>query len=166
MIITKEIHVHAGHVVSSQVTSQGKPGKCAQMAHGHSYRIIASVNDKVQNDNSPNGGMVIDFGDLKRVMTETIYDEADHAFYIWEKDTALEAMRLFANSKDKNPQKLHVTSFVPTAENLSEYWFKKLKVALAQVNIRLSKLEVFETATSSAIYEEATPAVVMHHRDN
>jgi 6-pyruvoyltetrahydropterin/6-carboxytetrahydropterin synthase len=152
MIITKEIHVHAGHVVSSQIDAFGDPGKCARMGHGHTYRIIASVDGSVITDDKPSGGMVIDFGDLKSLLVSTIYDEADHAFYIWEKDSGVEAMKLFANSKDKDPSKLHITSFIPTAENLAKHWFKNLERALIEKGIKLYSLEVFETPTSSAIY--------------
>lgn len=154
MIITKEIHVHAGHVVSSQVDSLGKPGKCAKMGHGHSYRVIASVDGNIIEDNKPSGGMIIDFGDLKSILVNEIYNEADHAFYIWEKDSAVEAMKMFANSKDKDPSKLHITPFIPTAENLAKYWFNKIEGVLKDKKIKLYSLEVFETPTSSAIYSK------------
>jgi 6-pyruvoyltetrahydropterin/6-carboxytetrahydropterin synthase len=153
MIITKEIHVHTGHCVTSQVDSNGRPGKCAQGLHGHSYRIIASVDgDVIQND-KPSGGMVIDFGDLKKAMEDTIYAEADHASYLWEYDPAVEAFIAFGNSLGKNPEKHHVVNFVPTAENLAKHWAMLLIVELVKYNIRLYQLEVFETATSSAIYK-------------
>lgn len=153
MTITKEIHVHAGHVVSSQVNDRGEPGKCARMAHGHSYRIIATANGKVLQDNVPNGGMVLDFSILKTCMMKTIYEEADHAFYIWEKDSALQAMKAFAASKDKDLSKLHILPCIPTAENLAKYWFNLLQKELEKYSVSLEKIEVFETPTSSAIYE-------------
>lgn len=152
MTISKEIHVHAGHVVSSQVDKDGKPGKCSQMAHGHTYRVIATVDGNIREDNRPNGGMVIDFGDLKTILEDVVYAEADHAFYIWKNDSAIEAMKSFASSKDKNAAKLHITEFVPTAEHLAEHWFNKLAGPLAVVGITLIRLDVWETPTSCATW--------------
>lgn len=152
MIITKEIHCHSGHCVTSQVDSKGNPGKCAQGLHGHSYRIIASVDGNVIQDDQPSGGMIIDFGDLKKAMEDTIYAEADHASYLWEKDPAVEAFIAFGNSPGKNPAKHHVVDFIPTAENLAQHWAYLLMEELTQYGIKLYSLEVYETPTSSAIY--------------
>jgi 6-pyruvoyltetrahydropterin/6-carboxytetrahydropterin synthase len=161
MVITKEIHCHSGHCVTSQVDSKGNPGKCAQGLHGHSYRIIASVDGNVIQDDRPSGGMVIDFGDLKKAMEDTIYAEADHASYLWEKDPAVDAFIAFGNSPGKNPAKHHVVPFIPTAENLAKHWGELLALELAKYKILLHSLEVYETPTSSAIY--ATPTLLMEY---
>ena len=159
MIITKEIHAHAGHCVTSQIDSKGNPGKCAQGLHGHSYRIIASVDGNVIADDRPSGGMVIDFGDRKKAMEDTIYEEADHASYLWKEDPAVEAFIAFGNSPGKNPLKHHVVDFVPTAENLAKHWAELLITELRKYNIKLYQLEVFETPTSSAIYTVFDPVI-------
>lgn len=52
------------------------PGKCARM-HGHTYKVEVTV---VRGDNQwydPDTGMVLDFGDLARVLDETL-KEFDH----------------------------------------------------------------------------------------
>lgn len=153
MKISKEIHVHAGHCVTSQVDSEGNPGKCAQGLHGHTYRIVATVDDKIIAEDKPSGGMVIDFGDLKKAMNDVIYKEADHASYLWEKDPAAEAFVAFGNSPGKNPKKHILVPFVPTAENLARYWFALLRNELTAVyNIHLYQIEVWETPTSCAVY--------------
>lgn len=151
-VITKEIKVHAGHIVTSQVDFVGKPGKCAQMAHGHTYRIIASVEGLVRDDEENDGGMIIDFGKLKSTMMEVIYDEADHAFYIWKDEPGLDNFISFSKLPGKNPKKLVVMNRIPTAENLAEYWFEKLREELSRQNITLLNIQVYETPTSSAIF--------------
>lgn len=153
MKISKEIHVHTGHCVTSQIDSKGNLGKCAQGLHGHTYRIVATVDDKLIADDKPSGGMVIDFGDLKKAMNDVIYEEADHASYLWEQDPAAEAFVAFGNSPGKNPKKHMLVPFVPTAENLSRYWFALLKNELeANYDIKLYQLDVWETPTSCATY--------------
>lgn len=153
MQITKEIRVHAGHCVTSQQDKNGKPGKCSQAIHGHTYRIVATIDGEPVIDNLPNGGMIIDYGDLKQAMMDIIYDEADHACYLWENDPGVHAFRAFANAPGKNPKKHIVTSFIPTAENLAAYWFKLLENHLEmKYHIKLQSLQVYETPTSSAIY--------------
>ena len=153
MKISKEIHVHAGHCVTSQVDSQGRLGKCAQGMHGHTYRVVAVVDDKLIADDQPSGGMVIDFSELKKAMNDVIYAEADHASYLWKEDQAAAAFIAFGNSPGKNPAKHILTSFVPTAENLAKHWFRLLKEELEQkYSIKLHQLDVWETPTSCAMY--------------
>jgi len=153
MQISKEIHAHAGHCVTSQVDACGNPGKCAQGLHGHSYRIVAVVDGHVVDDDKPNGGMIIDFSDLKKAMNEVIYEEADHASYLWKNDPAAAAFVAFGNTPGKNPAKHMLVDFIPTAENLAKHWFEKLeKELIDKYKIRLEELHVWETPTSCAMY--------------
>jgi len=50
-------------------------GKCKDL-HGHSYRLVVSVERKV----APDSGMAIDFADLKRVVRRDVVDRLDHTF--------------------------------------------------------------------------------------
>ncbi|MDV8008957.1 6-carboxytetrahydropterin synthase QueD [Rhodococcus sp. IEGM 1318] len=48
-------------------------GKCAKL-HGHSYQLDVTVSGPLSSD-----GIVIDFGDLKAVVTKHVLDKYDHA---------------------------------------------------------------------------------------
>jgi 6-pyruvoyltetrahydropterin/6-carboxytetrahydropterin synthase len=154
VVITKEIHAHAGHIVTSQQDKQGKPGKCSESIHGHSYRVIATAHGDVVPDEDPNGGMILDFGELKKAMNAVIYDEADHAMYIWDKDPMVPFLVEAYKDPHRNPDKLHIVSWMPTAENLAKHWFFLLVDYFKEHYplIKMKQIAVFETPTSSAIF--------------
>ncbi len=163
MKITKELQFDMGHCVPSQADSRNKPGPCTSY-HGHRYRIIATVDDKVIADDQRNGGMVIDFRDLKRIMMEALHNKYDHSFILWEKDPTVPLFLQLAQLKPY-PERHFTVPFIPTAENLAKAWFEELDTRLRQeAGIRLLSLEVFETPTSSAIYapESFNPNTLPH----
>jgi 6-pyruvoyltetrahydropterin/6-carboxytetrahydropterin synthase len=84
-------------------------------------------------------GMVMDFGDLKRIVYENIIDKYDHALVLNEK-------AVFENSLNT---KLIRTSFQPTCENMLIYFYETLRDKLPH-GVRLCKLRMYETATSYA----------------
>lgn len=149
ILISKEITIAMGHSVTNHRS------KCRGL-HGHDYRIIATVEgEPVAKPGASDEGMVIDFSDLKKAMIDVIDRYYDHGFVLYEKDpraTLLqEATELWSFEKER----FHLVPFIPTAENLSKYWFDLLKKELfVNYNIWLTKIEVFETPTSSAIYHE------------
>jgi hypothetical protein len=51
--------------------------------------------------------------------------------------------------------KLLISNFVPTAENLSKYWFEVLQVKINQMGypqVQVVEMRIWETPTSLAIY--------------
>jgi len=50
-------------------------GACSNL-HGHEWKFIVSVRKKI----NPNTGMIIDFKDLKRIVTENVVDLLDHNY--------------------------------------------------------------------------------------
>lgn len=145
MEITKEIGIDMGHTVTNH------DSKCKHL-HGHRYRIIATVNDKLITEGSAEG-MVIDFTDLKNAMMDTIDTPFDHAFVVWEEDPRVELLHMAHEMHHNDFGKFHVVPFVPTAENLAARWFFLLEKELRNnYHIKLVKVEVFETPTSSAIF--------------
>jgi len=148
MKITKEIIIAMGHSVT------GHKSRCRGL-HGHDYRIIATVDDKViTTKGASDEGMVIDFGDLKQVMMDVIDRYYDHGFTLYKDDPRA---KLLSEANDLwcfEKERFHLVDFIPTAENLAKFWFTALKAELAKKNIKLYSLEVYETPTSSAIYTE------------
>ena len=48
--------------------------------HGHSYKLFVTVKGNPINDlENPKNGMVVDFGDIKKIVKEEIVDVWDHA---------------------------------------------------------------------------------------
>ena len=71
--ITKKFNFETGHAL------YGYDGKCKNV-HGHSYKLEVTVSGKPITDASNvKFGMVIDFGDLKKIVKEEIVDLFDHA---------------------------------------------------------------------------------------
>lgn len=143
MLITKEIQIDMGHRVPNHKS------KCRNL-HGHRYKIRVGVEGNIiDTKGESEEGMVIDFGDLKDIMIERIDKFFDHGFVVQRND-------LYANFFDqmsKDGLKIIWVDFVPTAENLAKLWFDMIKEPLKRSGIKLHHVTVFETPTSTAIYD-------------
>lgn len=74
--LTKEFSFEAAHALD------GYDGPCREI-HGHSYRLFVTVKDTPAEDASnPKCGMVLDFGVLKRIVSEEIVSHFDHALVL------------------------------------------------------------------------------------
>ncbi len=98
-------------------------GKCERL-HGHNYRVFAYA----RGGSLDEGGMLLDFGELKGALREVI-GRLDHSLLNDE-----------PSFKDD-----------PSAERIAEYIFARMKELLP--GAPLSAVEVFETETSMARYE-------------
>lgn len=144
MLVTKQIEIDMGHRVPNHKS------KCKNI-HGHRYKIEVGVDDKIiTTQGSSSEGMVIDFSDLKFGMMEYIDKYFDHSFIIYEND---EYIDMFKVLKEKG-QKINIVNFIPTAENLAKYWFDIMKSFLLACNIKIKYVKVWETPTSTAMYQE------------
>jgi len=99
-------------------------GKCERL-HGHNYRVLAHA----RGDSLDEGGMLVDFGILKKALRE-VCGTLDHS--------NLNDLALFANN--------------PSAERIAKYIFGELKKLLPEVPLRA--VDVYETPTSRARYSE------------
>ena len=80
--ISKEFNFDMAHALL------GYDGLCRNI-HGHSYTLIVTVKgEPITDDDSPKDGMLIDFGDLKRLIKENIVSEYDHALVLNDKTPA------------------------------------------------------------------------------
>lgn len=122
----------------------GYDGLCKNI-HGHSYILKVSVSGEPINDpNDIKDGMVIDFGDLKRVAKEHIVDIFDHSVVL-NKRAPVEK---FEGINEMFDRKMY-TDFQPTAENLVIYFAGILKKELPS-GVKLESVVLFETANSYA----------------
>lgn len=134
--ITKEFSFEMSHLLRNH------DGPCRNI-HGHSYRLFVTLIGSPETDpGSPELGMLIDFGHLKKIVTESIVTEFDHALILSE--AAFQGSFL-----EQYPGKLKVFPFEPTCENLILYFADLLSEKFSG-NVSLHSLKLHETATSLA----------------
>ncbi len=73
--VTKEFHFEAAHMLPHH------DGQCSRL-HGHTYRMIVSISasEPFDTSNPSSEGMLIDFGDLKTIVNQSIIEKWDHRF--------------------------------------------------------------------------------------
>lgn len=71
--ITKMFTFEAAHQLPKH------KGKCARL-HGHSYRLEVTVTGPIINDGSSSDGMIMDFGDMGKIVDEQVIQQWDHQF--------------------------------------------------------------------------------------
>lgn len=137
--ITKQFNFETGHAL------YGYDGKCRNV-HGHSYKLSVTVIGSPIDDNSHvKYGMVIDFGDLKKIVNEEIVDIFDHAT-VFNKNTP--HVELAKELKDRGHHVLLV-DYQPTSEMMVIDFAAKIKKRLPE-NIQLHSIKLQETETSFA----------------
>ena len=137
--ITKQFNFETGHAL------YGYDGKCRNV-HGHSYKLSVTVIGKPIDDTSHvKYGMVIDFGDLKKIVNEEIVDVFDHAT-VFNKNTP--HVELAKELKDRGHHVLLV-DYQPTSEMMVIDFAEKIKKRLPN-SIQLHSIRLQETETSFA----------------
>ncbi|HEY8908741.1 MAG TPA: 6-carboxytetrahydropterin synthase QueD [Desulfosporosinus sp.] len=117
--VTKSFTFDAAHFLPNH------KGKCATM-HGHTYRLEVTVvrnNGQLINGGSDDS-MVIDFYDLKAIVTAEVIDKIDH--------------------KVLN----EVLPFRTTAENMASHIFSVLTDKLQSSGVIVEKIKLWETPDS------------------
>lgn len=137
--LTKEFTFESAHALA------GYDGKCREI-HGHSYRLFVTVKGIPSTDeNDPKLGMVMDFGDLKRIVNEAVIDRLDHSFVL--RDTA--ENRELAQMLGGRFSNVVMVDYQPTCENMLGDFATRIGAALPQ-GVRLHSLRLHETASSYA----------------
>lgn len=136
--VTKEFSFEMAHALWNY------DGPCRNV-HGHSYRLYVTLIGKpLDEPGNPKNGMVMDFGDLKRIVKREIVDVFDHAVVVSRKfDTEKTDLfsKLFGNTV--------IVDYQPTCENLAADFAFRIS-GLLPSGIRLHSLKLYETATSYA----------------
>jgi 6-pyruvoyltetrahydropterin/6-carboxytetrahydropterin synthase len=144
--ITRRIEFDAGHRIPDHA------GQCRNV-HGHRYVVEATFVGPLKTElGKPDTGMVRDFGDLKKLLQQTIHEPWDHAFLCYDKD---EAMR---NALASVPDtKFVMLPFVPTAENLAQEILQRLVTACNGGGVQPLRVRLYETPNAYAeasIYDD------------
>ncbi|MCG2459291.1 6-carboxytetrahydropterin synthase [Flavobacteriaceae bacterium F89] len=137
--ITKQFNFETGHAL------YGYDGMCKNV-HGHSYKLSVTVIGTPNTDTSHvKLGMVIDFGDLKKIVQEEIVNPFDHAT-VFNKNTP--HVELAMELMDRG-HKVILADYQPTSENMVMDFATKIMLRLPK-GIQLHSLKLQETDTSFA----------------
>ena len=135
--ITKKFRFEAAHAL------YGYDGKCKNI-HGHNYKLFVTVIGVPTNDNSnAKEGMVMDFGDLKKIVNTQIIEKFDHSV-IFNKNSPHKEL---ANNLISSGHKVIMADYQPTIEQMVVDFASKIIPKLPE-NIKLYSLKLEETETS------------------
>lgn len=136
--VTKEFSFEMAHALWNY------DGPCRNV-HGHSYKLFVTLSgEPISDSDNTKLGMVIDFGDLKKIVNREIVDKFDHTVVVSSRVAGkrLDALnQMFGN--------VMVVEYQPTCEMLIEDIARKILPHLP-LNVSLHSLKLYETATSYA----------------
>ena len=137
--ITKKFSFETGHAL------YGYDGKCRNV-HGHSYSLnVTVIGTPINDTKNVKYGMVIDFGDLKKIVKEEIVNVFDHAT-VFNKNTPHVEL---AKELENRGHNVLLVDYQPTSEMMVIDFAEKIKKRLPE-NIKLHALKLQETKTSFA----------------
>lgn len=137
--ITKQFNFETAHAL------YGYDGKCKNI-HGHSYKLsVTVIGTPISDTNHVKYGMVIDFGDLKKIVKEEIVDQFDHATVFNQNTPHIE----LANELKSRDHHVILVDYQPTSENMVVDFANRITSRLPE-NIQLFSLKLQETETSFA----------------
>jgi 6-pyruvoyltetrahydropterin/6-carboxytetrahydropterin synthase len=140
--VTKEFRFEMAHALWNY------DGPCRNI-HGHSYKLLVTVKGEPLNDpGKPKHGMIIDFGDLKKIVKSIIINRFDHTVVV-NKQAPYEMLQKMGQMFEK----YEVMDFQPTCEKLVIYFADKIKEKLPE-SAQLQRLRLYETTTSFAEWYE------------
>ena len=136
--VTKEFRFEAAHALS------GYDGPCRNV-HGHSYELSVTVTGTPVTDRqSTKLGMVMDFGDLKKIIKKQIVDPFDHALLL-NAGLPREELQRFGEPFTN----IVFLPYQPTSENFLLDFAKRIRELLPQ-GVLLHSIRLRETASSYA----------------
>ena len=136
--LTKEFNFEMAHALWNY------DGLCKNI-HGHSYKMFVTVlGMPIADKTNPKLGMVMDFGDLKRIVNSQIVDIFDHSIVL-SNDAPIEAVESISQMFDRKI----LMELQPTCENLIIDFVDKIQKNLPPT-VKLHSLKLHETATSFA----------------
>ena len=116
--VTRRLEFDAGHRLPNHKS------QCRNI-HGHRYALEITLSAEViHEEGAADDGMVMDFGDIKRIANEKLVDLWDHAFLVYCGDKVMVDFLAAIPG-----HKTVVLEVVPTAENLVQVAYDTLKDA-------------------------------------
>ena len=142
--ITKEFKFETGHAL------YGYDGLCKNV-HGHSYKLsVTLLGTPIADPDHVKYGMVMDFGDLKKIVKETIVTPFDHATVLNVDSPHKE----LADTMESRGHKIMRVQYQPTSEMMILDFAEKIKYRLPK-HLKLHSLKLRETETAFAEWHAA-----------
>ena len=128
--LTIKTHFSAAHRLAKPELSLEENteiyGKCARVnGHGHNYHLEISVVGEIDSRT----GMIVDLGELQRVVDELVVEPMDHTFL--------------------NKDIPYFAKVVPTAENIALYIAQTLTASIEKLGVELDKVKLIESPNNS-----------------
>ena len=137
--ITKQFNFETAHAL------YGYDGKCKNI-HGHSYKLsVTVIGTPISDSTHVKYGMVIDFGDLKKIVDSEIANKFDHATVFNKNTPHIE----LAKELEKRDHNVILVDYQPTSEMMLVDFAEKINNRLPE-NVELHSLKLQETGTSNA----------------
>lgn len=128
--ISREIHFCYGHRLLNYA------GKCRHL-HGHNGKAVITLEGEGLDDR----GMLVDFGDVKSIVSTWIDEELDHRMLLNQDDPLLPFLR-------EQGEPLVVLDENPTAENIAKMIFEYARSR----GLPVTEVTLWETENSYATY--------------
>ena len=136
--VTKEFSFEMAHALWNY------DGPCRNI-HGHSYKLFVTViGEPIPDPKHTKLGMVIDFSELKKIVSENVISIFDHAVIINKL-----AIVKYLHDIDQMFEKTIIANYQPTCENIVNDIAGRIKNKLTE-NAQLYSLRLYETTTSYA----------------
>ncbi len=136
--LTKTFDIEMAHALKDY------DGKC-RFIHGHTFGLeVTVIGNPLEDNKHPKDGMVMDFGDLKKIVNQYIIDVYDHAFVLNRKSDFV-----IPQGSEQMFENIIYLDFQPTSERMSAYFADLIQTHLPN-NIKLVRLMLRETRTSYA----------------
>lgn len=136
--ITKEFKFEMAHALL------GYDGPCRNI-HGHSYELKVTVTGHpIAEDGHPKLGMVMDFGDLKKIVKKAVVDEFDHALVL-----PRDMSGVLIDELKHNFERVILVDYQPTSELMVADFAERIQ-DLLPASLSLKHLLLRETVTSYA----------------
>ena len=136
--VTKRFHFEMAHALYEY------DGLCRNI-HGHSYNLqVTLIGEPKKDSGHPKDGMVLDFGELKKVVKSEVVNRFDHALMV-NSLFPEEQMKLLKQTTDR----IIIVDFQPTSENIVAYIAEILQQHLP-IGVSLFSIRLYETITSYA----------------
>jgi len=136
--ITKAFRFEMAHAL------KGYDGLCRNI-HGHTYELMVTILGKpLSDETSPKLGMVMDFGDLKKIVREVIVNKYDHSLVLFNKmpDSLVAELK-------SNFDRIILKDYNPTSELMLLDFAETIQTHLPK-NVTLKHMLLRETTTSFA----------------
>lgn len=148
--MTYSVSIRHNFETAHRLSHAHAPTKC-QSIHGHSWWATVWIEGEYLDE----GGMLVEFGALKRKWRALLDDELDHHLVVQQGDPVIAALKQVMPS-----MRIQVFPYDPTTENMARWIFEQTSALLGQLegtkkDLRVAKVHIQETAVNAAQYERA-----------